>query len=208
MKKIVFVGPPNAGKTSLRKFFFEGIPADAILQNPEAPTLGLKYSRYDYVYSYPFEKDGGTPEKIPIEIAMLDTPGQKIEDLLTTNMREKAFSGADIVMFIFDVSEWDDEIRREYLMDFISFVNDARLELAPDSAYHVIGHKYDCYKDGFESIEEVRVIIKRDLDDYMFRKTEKILDLSVHLTSLTKDYRRESFHALLDLTADILSAQF
>ena len=108
-------------------------------------------------------------------------------------------------MFIFDVTEWEDEIRREYLMDFISLVSDARLELAPNSTYHVIGHKYDRHPAGIGDVEKVRAAIKRDLDDYLFRKTGKMLDINVHLTSLMKEYRRESFHALLDLTTDLLS---
>ena len=205
MKKIVFVGPPNAGKTSLRKFFFEGVPADTILEEPDVPTVSTKYSGYNYVYSYPVEMDGVTPEKIPIEVTVLDTPGQELESLLTTSMRQKVFSNADIIMFIFDVTEWEEEIRRDYLMDFISLVNDARLELAPDSTYHVIGHKYDRHPGGIDDLEKVRAAIKRDLDEYLFRKTGKMLDINVHLTSLMKEYRRESFHALLDLTTDLLS---
>lgn len=135
----------------------------------------------------------------------LHTSGQELESLLTTNMRKKVFSGADIVMFIFDVTEWNDEIRRECLMDFISLVNDARLELAPDSTYHVIGHKYDRHPTGIDAIEKVQAAIKSDLADFMFRKKERLLYSSVHLTSLMKEYRRESFHALLDLTTDLLT---
>ncbi|HME55056.1 MAG TPA: Rab family GTPase [Candidatus Lokiarchaeia archaeon] len=205
MKKIAFIGPPNAGKTSLRKFLFEGISADTILESPDLPTIGIKYSRYDYVYSYPFEKDGTAPEKIPIELAMLDTSGQELESLLTTSNREKVFSNADVILFIFDVSEWEDEVRREYLMDFILFVNDARIELAPDSTYHVIGHKYDTHSAGFDAMDKVRAAIQSELDEYMFQKTGKMLRLDVYLTSLQKEYRRESFHALLDLTTDLFS---
>ena len=205
MKKIVFVGPPNAGKTSLRKFFFEGVPADTILEEQDLPTIGIKYSRYEYVYSYPVEKEGSTPEKIPIELAMLDTSGQELESLLTTGTREKVFSNADIIFFIFDVTEWADEVRREYLMDFITFVNDARLELSPESTYHVIGHKYDNMPGGINEMEKVRVAIRSALDDYTFQKTGKMLGFNIHLTSLTKEFRRESFHTLLDLTTDVLS---
>lgn len=202
----MFIGPPNVGKTSLRKFLFEGVPADTILEESELPTIGIKYSRYEYVYSYPFEKDGNSPEKIPVELAMLDTSGQELEKILTTNTREKVFSNADIILFIFDVSEWENETRREYLMDFISFVNDARIELAPESTYHVIGHKYDNFPGGIDDMDKVKAAIKNDLDDYVFQKTGKMLGFDIILTSLKKEYRRESFHTLLDLTTDLLSA--
>ena len=205
MKKIVFLGPPKVGKTSIRKFLFEGLPADTILEEKDIPTIGINYSRYDYVYSYPFEKEGYTPEKIPVELAMLDTSGQELEALLTTNTRTKVFSNADVIMFIFDVSEWEDEARREYLMDFITFANEARLELSPESMFYVIGHKYDILPDGVDEKEKIRLKIRSDLDNYTFQKTGKMLMLDVRVTSLRKEYRRESFHTLLELTTDVLT---
>ena len=205
MKKIVFIGPPNAGKTSLRKFLFEGVPADTILEQSETPTISVKYYRYNYVYSYPFERDGNPPEKIPIQLSIFDTPGQELEKIVTTTIRNNVFSEADVILFIFDVSEWENEIRREYLMNFMSFVNDVRTELAPDSTYHVIGHKYDMHPAGFDDMGKVRAGIKSELDDYLFQKAGKMLDVDVRLTSLIKEYRQESFHALLDITTNLLS---
>ena len=85
IKKIVFVGPPASGKTSIRRFFFEGIPADDILQTSESPTIGVKYNRYNYVCAAPIEKKGKTVEKIPVEVVMLDTSGQELERFITTH---------------------------------------------------------------------------------------------------------------------------
>ena len=207
MKKIVFIGPPNAGKTSLRKFLFEGVSAEEILEKPESPTIGTPYLHYDYVYSYPFETVGAEPEKIPVELFILDTSGQELERILITSTRDKVFWKADIILFIFDVSEWENETRRQYLMDFISFVNDARNELAPESTYHVIGHKYDLYPASIEDMDNVRAAIKSELDDYVFQKTEKTSDFDILLTSLKEEYRYESFRTLFDLTTDIVSKQ-
>ncbi len=39
-KKIIFVGPPNAGKTTLRKIFFEGENRLKLLKFGLEPTLG------------------------------------------------------------------------------------------------------------------------------------------------------------------------
>ncbi|MEX2681296.1 MAG: Rab family GTPase [Candidatus Sigynarchaeota archaeon] len=208
MKKVVLVGPPNSGKTSLRRFFFEGVPADKILSEQEAPTIGVKYNRFNYVYSYPVEKDGVTPEKIPVELALVDTSGQELEKFLTTSAGEQVFKGADIVLFVLDVSEWENEMRREYLMDFICFTNTARLEKAPQSVFHVVGHKYDLVPGGKASLEGTRSRIKNELQDYAFKKTRKFLDFNVHLTSLAKEYRRDTFQDMLDLTTNLLSIPF
>jgi GTPase SAR1 family protein len=209
VKKIVFFGPASAGKSSLRKFFFEGMPADRILSEPETPTIGVTYNRYNYVYSYPVESGGHVPEKIPIELAIMDTSGQEIERFLTTQAREQVFKGADIVLFIFDVIDWnDDSGRKEYIMDFISFTNSARLELAPQSVFHVVGHKYDKHPAGKAAIEQTRFKIKNDLQDYVFKKTRTFIDFDVHIMSLHKDYRRDAFQELLDLTTGLLSVPF
>ncbi|NMC08406.1 MAG: GTPase domain-containing protein [Candidatus Lokiarchaeota archaeon] len=209
MKKVVFVGPANSGKTSLRKFFFEGVPADKILAEPEAPTVGVKYNRYNYVYSYPVEKEGTAPEKIPIELAMVDTSGQELEKFLTTPAGDNVFKAADIVLFIIDASGWDDEMQREYLMDFICFTNTARLQLAPQSVFHVVAHKYDLVVSGGKAgMDKLRARIKNDLQDYIFKKTRKFLDFNVHVTSLKKEYRLDTFQEILDLTTTLLSIPF
>ncbi len=208
VKKVVFVGPAGSGKTSLRKFFFEGIPADKILSEPEAPTIGVKYNRFNYVYSYPVEKEGMSPEKIPIELAMVDTSGQELEKILTTPAGDQVFKGADIVLFIIDISEWGNEMRKEYLMDFICFTNNARLQLAPQSVFHLIGHKYDLAPGGKVGLEKTKSQVKNELQDYTFKKTRKFLDFNVHLTSLQKDFRRDTFQEMLDLTTGFLSIPF
>jgi GTPase SAR1 family protein len=208
MKKVVFVGPANSGKTSLRKFFFEGVPADKILSEPEAPTIGVKFNRFTYVYSYPVEKEGTSPEKIPLELAMVDTSGQELEKFLTTPAGDQVFKGADIVLFIMDVAEWENEIRKEYLMDFICFTSNARLEKAPQSVFHVIGHKYDLAPGGKAGLEKQRAKVKSELQDYIFKKTRKFLDFDVHITSLKKEFRRDTFQEMLDLTTGLLSIPF
>nr|MDO8086871.1 GTPase [Candidatus Sigynarchaeum springense] len=208
MKKIVLIGPANSGKTSLRRFFFEGVPADKILSETEAPTIGVKYNRFNYVYTYPVEKEGVVPEKIPVELALVDTSGQELEKFLTTSAGDQVFKAADIVLFVLDISDWEKEMKKEYLMDFICFTNTARLELAPQSVFHVIGHKYDLLPGGKVALEGTRSQVKNDLQDYTFRKTRKFLDFTVHLTSLHKEYRRDTFQELLDLTTNLLSIPF
>ncbi|MFX1594138.1 MAG: Rab family GTPase, partial [Promethearchaeota archaeon] len=39
-KKIIFVGPPGAGKTTLRKIFFEGESSTKLLEYALEPTYG------------------------------------------------------------------------------------------------------------------------------------------------------------------------
>ena len=45
VKKILLFGPPEAGKTTLRKFIFEGTPPGKLVEEPELPTIGITYNR-------------------------------------------------------------------------------------------------------------------------------------------------------------------
>ncbi|MHA1369439.1 MAG: hypothetical protein ACTSRA_07000, partial [Promethearchaeota archaeon] len=47
-KKIIFIGPPGAGKTTLRKIFFEYEFADKLLKHDLEPTYGLESIIVDY----------------------------------------------------------------------------------------------------------------------------------------------------------------
>ena len=90
-------------------------------------------------------------------------------------------------------------------MRFIISANDARLELAPESMFHVIGHKYDILPSGIDEMEKIKSRMRNDLDNYIFQRTGKMLMLDIRVTSLKKEYRSVSFHALLELTTNILS---
>jgi GTPase SAR1 family protein len=105
LKKIILIGPPEAGKTSIRRFFFEGIPAPELLEKPEAASVGFKYNNYEYLFSYPIEKEGIIPEKFPIQLSLVDTAGQELEKWLTI-MKERVFGETDIILFVFDISNW------------------------------------------------------------------------------------------------------
>ena len=107
IKKVLFLGPAEAGKTSLRKFFFEGVPATQLLKESELPTVGLKYLKYDYMYSFP-TKEKDDREKIPLSLSVVDSAGQNLKEWLTER-KERVFPGSDIIFFIFDVSHWLDE---------------------------------------------------------------------------------------------------
>ncbi|MFX0103451.1 MAG: hypothetical protein ACFFCS_28070 [Candidatus Hodarchaeota archaeon] len=195
-KKIVIIGPYAAGKTSLRKFFFERVSAEDVLKSPGLPTVSFRYHRYDYLYSRPFEKAGETAEKIPTSLSVVDTSGQEIEKWYIM-LKDKIFPRSDIVLFVFDVSEWDDEIKGEYIKDLISFVIDTREELAPGSSFHVLAHKFDKIgKDGSLK-EEWEQKVRSELEGYLEKKRGEATSVEVIVTSLHDAFKIETFLSLL-----------
>ncbi|NMC03578.1 MAG: hypothetical protein GYA24_00125 [Candidatus Lokiarchaeota archaeon] len=204
VKKVCFIGPPAAGKTTLRRFFFEGIPADMLMKRQEPPSIGLKHDVYDYIFMYPVEAKKPAPEKVPFKLALVDTSGQEIEKWVTTQ-RKDVFGGADIIFFIFDASDWVDPAKQQYICDYIWFVLKTRNELVPSALLYILAHKYDkveklAGKKG--DVAAARRRIAEDIKEYLFKKKELVLDPSVEITSLHKKYRHHTFSKLLDLMTD------
>lgn len=203
--KILFLGPPESGKTTLRKFLFEGVPAQDLLENPEAPTVGMKYSSYDYITTKRADKKGGKKgENIPFSLSVVDSAGQNIDTWLGER-KERVFPGADIIFLIFDVSDFLDEEKKQYVCDLIMKVYDARLELAPESSFYIIGHKLDKIPEGQSYREQMAKRIKRELNEYVFNKMLKYLDFNVYLTSIKEEFADDTFLTLINLTTDLLS---
>nr|MDO8119155.1 hypothetical protein [Candidatus Sigynarchaeota archaeon] len=205
MKKILFLGPPEAGKTSLRKFLFEGVPAVDLIENPEAPTIGLKYHSYEYVNATPTsKKDGKKPEQIPMTLSVVDSAGQNMNDWLSERA-DRVFNGCDVVILIFDVSDWLVDERRTYIEELIMYVYNVRYQYAPESRYYIVGHKFDKIPEGKTYREQMAKRIKRELNDFIFDKMLKYLDFDIFLTSLGEEYEQDTFLTLINLTTDLLS---
>ncbi|HME52303.1 MAG TPA: hypothetical protein VKM55_08800 [Candidatus Lokiarchaeia archaeon] len=203
MKKIIFLGPPGAGKTTIRRFFFEGIPADLLMKRQEPPSIGLKHDNFEYLLMYPVEIEGKRPEQIPFQLTLLDTSGQELEKWFTTS-RDDVFPGADIIFFIFDASDWNDDVKRQFVCDHVWFIFKTRNELAPDALFYILAHKFDKIAAKNVKIDATERHIREDLKDYIFRKKELIIDFNVHLTSLEKKYRNQTFSTLLELMTNSL----
>lgn len=172
------------------------------MKRQEPPSIGLKHDTFEYLFMYPVEKDK-QPERIPFQLALLDTSGQELEKWFTTS-RDEVFPGADIIFFIFDSSDWNDELKRQFVCDHIWFTFKTRNELAPDALFYILAHKFDKVATKNMKINTMQRRIKEDLKDYIFRKKELIIDFNVYITSLDKKYRNQTFSTLLELMTDSL----
>lgn len=203
VRKLVFLGPAEAGKTSMRKFLFEGVRARDLLDNPEPPSIGLKYSKYDYMLSAPVQTSEAStiePEKILVDLSLVDSAGQEI-DRWVIDSRDHVFPEADVVFFFFDVSEWEDPARQMYIKDFLSFVDDARMALAPDSEFHVIAHKCDKVVDTLDKVGDLEQRIRTGLREYLFEKKGLMLDYKVQATSIVKPFRDMTHARFVEIVA-------
>lgn len=101
--KILLLGPPNSGKTSIKKVFFEGVDSEHILESSIEPTRGFSH----FVYKW-----------LDMELGVADSSGQELNYYLSAKHsfeQEIAFEDADIVIYNFDYPYW--ESKAEVVID-------------------------------------------------------------------------------------------
>jgi len=120
-KKIVFIGPAGAGKTTLRKIFFEYEIAENLLQSPLDPTYGVE----------------SLVLKLGQNIGIFDLAGQENEKWLTTDEKE-VFLDTTIILIIIDVTSTIPELE-----DFVKKVVHVRDDVCHDALIYLLVHKID-----------------------------------------------------------------
>ncbi len=94
-KKILLLGPPNSGKTSIKRVFFEGVDSEEILNRSLEPTRGFSH----FVYKW-----------LDMELGVADSSGQELNQYLSQDHsfeKDIAFEAADIVIYNFDYPYWE-----------------------------------------------------------------------------------------------------
>nr|MDO8114133.1 hypothetical protein [Candidatus Sigynarchaeota archaeon] len=175
-----------------------------LLEHPESPTVGMKYTSYAYISSKRADKKGKKGEVVPISLSVVDSAGQNLDEWLNTK-KDRVFPGADIIFLIFDVSEWLSDEKKFSVCDLIMKIYNARMELAPESSFYIIGHKFDKVPEGKSYREQMAKRIKRELNEFVFNKMLKYLDFNIYLTSIQEEFADDAFLTLINLTTDLLS---
>ncbi|MBD3187419.1 hypothetical protein GF325_11360 [Candidatus Bathyarchaeota archaeon] len=119
--KIIFVGPASAGKTTLRKIFFEYQSAEQLLQYALDPTYGIESIVLD------FGK----------KIGVFDLAGQENKKWLESSENE-IFQDATHVLIIIDSSDEPDAN-----ITFVRQVLNVRKRQCPDAIIYLFMHKID-----------------------------------------------------------------
>ncbi len=169
-KKIIFIGPSGAGKTTLRKIFFEGENSNKLLEYTLEPTYGEE----SLILRLP---------GINQDVGIFDLAGQENERWLDTD--EKAiFYDSKLILIVIDITTNFDDITA-----FIKKVIEIRNNLTPSTIIYVFLHKIDLVSQ--KRIRDYKSIIKSE-----FLK-EKLL--SFLFTSLKKKYFTKTFSYFIDI---------
>lgn len=176
-RKIILIGPPGVGKTTLKMAFFEKMSPLSLLKpdNPVLePTRGAEIGKYQLFDS---------------EIGIFDLAGQENERWL--NEGKEIFRNTDIIITMFDV-----ENKLKEIVAFLYNVLKIRQNLCNDANFYVIFHKIDLISrlELFKRINYVR--------KFLTTKTDLELDFQILKTSIKQDYFVESYQIIQTIILD------
>jgi signal recognition particle receptor subunit beta len=154
-QKIVFLGYPNAGKTSTQKLLFQKIQSVKILNETNIPTIGVEISHLNF---------------LDLKISLFDTSGQELDLWLTDE--SDVFQNAELIIFFFSVDDWF--ANKIDVMDKLrKFFQILQRMDRKDSDVLIFCHKIDILSD-----KELK-ILKNEINPFI-----KSMDQSIYYTSL------------------------
>ncbi len=127
--KIVFIGFSNAGKTSTRRFFFEKMQEEKLLNTTIEPTLGFETNYYHLM---------------DLNLALFDTAGQELDRWYDES--EPVLEGSDLVVFFFSVEDWKENAQKVNLY-FQRLVQLKKKKADVDRNLIAFCHKFDLIKE-------------------------------------------------------------
>jgi len=169
-KKIIFVGPSGAGKTTLRKLFFEGENSTKLLEYALEPTYGEE----SLILRLPGIKE---------DIGIFDLAGQENERWLSAE-ENSIFYQTKLIIVVIDIST-----SLEDIINFVIRVIEIRNKLTPETKIYVLLHKIDL-------ISEKRI---RDISEGIKSKFSSEKLMKFLFTSLKKKYLTQTLSYFIEI---------
>ena len=141
-KKIIFVGPPGVGKTTLRKIFFEYESAEQLMKYALDPTYGAE----------------SIVLNLGQKVGIFDLAGQENEKWLNSNESE-IFINTTYIITVVEVSSSIDSI-----LNFINRVVKVRETFCPQALILLLVHKIDLIDESMLKDTKAKLsVVLRDI---------------------------------------------
>jgi len=173
--KVIFVGKPGMGKTTMKKVIFEGTDPNELILFPLEATIGSKYSVHDFM---------------DLNISLVDTPGQSMPILLEDEDQQiRTFENASAIIYIFDYNLWRSQPNE--VIEDIKRIYDINKK-------YEFGAKINLYLHKIDLIDQ-NIIGKYDLlKNQIINQLELPEELQIYFTSLHPNLIYTMYNALSD----------
>ena len=172
-KKIVLVGPPDVGKTTIQKAFFEHASPISLLENPLQPSRGVNSN----VYST-FNTDLG----------VFDLAGQE-NNTWFSNKGKKVFNESNIIICVFEIRN-----SLESIIQFLISIYKLKKELNLHSCKIIAFlHKIDFRSNSYVN-QKLKII-----QDFITIQHPQGKDFEIFKTSITKDYFYNTYYIISEI---------
>ncbi|MFW9948303.1 MAG: ADP-ribosylation factor-like protein [Candidatus Odinarchaeota archaeon] len=172
-KKLVFVGPPGTGKTTIKKVLFEKANPANLLENPLKPSRGVCSEIYTLFQS---------------NLGVFDLAGQE-NTIWLSNRSKDIFNESNIIICIFDV-----KTTLESIINFLIKIYEIKKNLNLKSCKIVTFiHKIDLVSLAY--IERKIEVIK----SFIIKQHPRGREFEIYKTSIKESFFYNIFHILSSL---------
>ncbi|MFX1325832.1 MAG: hypothetical protein ACFE8N_12840 [Promethearchaeota archaeon] len=172
--KITIIGPPEMGKTTIKKVIFEGEDPNDLILFPLEATIGIKYSVHDFMDT---------------KVSLIDAPGQSLPIILKDEQKQiLAFGDTSAIIYVFDYPTW--------ISDSQDIIDDVR-KIYEINKKHEFGAKIILF------LHKIDLVIKKKIGSLLSlirRQIIKQLDLPdeipIYFTSLHPNLIYTTYNAI------------
>ncbi len=179
MKKIILTGLPGAGKTTIKRLFFENANPLTLLNTSLEPTRGFEADTYEVFNS---------------EIGVFDLAGQENEKWFSNN--SDIFSETDVIMVVLEANTHLKDI-----IEFIQKIIEIKQKKCRDASIYVLVHKIDLIKK-YKLFKKVNY-----LSQFITAKYPNLPNITIFKTSIIRDHFLSTFRSIEKIIKKILNKE-